>query len=81
MKFIPETPRHGANVSETKLFDALAAHGVNKDWIAIHSVVIGRDPDVIVGEADFYVLIPARESSPLRQKRPLLFHTKLAAGF
>lgn len=70
MKLIPETPRHGANVSETRLFDALRAHGVNRDWIAIHSVVIGRDPDVIVGEADFYVFIPGKGIVAIEAKAP-----------
>jgi hypothetical protein len=70
LRLLPETPRHGANVSETKLFDALVAHGVNKDWIAIHSVVIGRDPDVIVGEADFYVLIPGKGIIAIEAKAP-----------
>ncbi|BDQ00951.1 NERD domain-containing protein [Aquiluna sp. KACHI24] len=70
MKFIPESPRGGANVSEVRLFEALKAHGAETDWTAVHSILIGRDPDVLVGEADFFVLIPNRGIVVIEAKAP-----------
>jgi hypothetical protein len=70
MKFLPETPRHGSNVSEVKLFEALKMHGSQKDWTVIHSVLIGRDPDVIVGEADFFIMIPGKGIVSIEAKSP-----------
>lgn len=70
MKFIPESPRGGANVSEVRLFEALKAHGEEADWTAVHSILIGRDPDVLVGEADFFVLLPNRGIVVIEAKAP-----------
>lgn len=70
MKFVPESPREGANASEFKLFEALRTHGANKDWTVVHSILIGRDPDVIVGEADFFVLIPNKGIVVIEAKAP-----------
>jgi hypothetical protein len=70
MKFLPESPRHGSNVSEVRLFEALQAHGADKEWTVIHSVLIGRDPDVVVGEADFFILIPDKGVVVIEAKAP-----------
>jgi superfamily I DNA/RNA helicase len=70
LRSIPETPRHGANYSETKLFEALAGRGADKPWTMVHSILIGRDPDVIVGEADFFVLAPGKGIVAIEAKSP-----------
>jgi hypothetical protein len=70
MKFLPESPRHGSNVSEVRIFEALQAHGTDKDWTVVHSVLIGRDPEVIVGEADFFILIPGKGIVAIEAKAP-----------
>ena len=70
LRSIPETPRHGANFSETKLFEALTGLGANKPWTVVHSILIGRDPDVIAGEADFFVLVPGKGIVAIEAKSP-----------
>lgn len=70
LRSIPESPRHGANFSETKLFEALAGLGADKHWTMVHSILIGRDPDVLVGEADFFVLVPGKGIVTIEAKSP-----------
>lgn len=70
LRSIPETPRHGANYSETKLFEALAGLGADQPWTMVHSILIGRDPDVLVGEADFFVLVPGKGIVTIEAKSP-----------
>ena len=71
MRSIPESPRFGANTSETKLFEALAGHTADKPWVVVHSIQIGRDSDVLVGEADFFVLVPGRGNQARRRRSHL----------
>lgn len=70
MRFIPEKPRFKTNYSETKLFESLKGLGPDLDWTVIHSVQIGRDPDVRFGETDFYVLIPGKGIVAIEAKAP-----------
>jgi len=70
MRSIPEEPRFGANVSETRLFEALAGKADSKPWTVIHSVQIGRDPGVLAGEADFFVLVPGAGIVAIEAKSP-----------
>jgi hypothetical protein len=70
MRFLPEKPRPGSNVSETKLFEALEGLGTGLNWTVIHSAQIGRDPDVRFGETDFYVLIPGKGVVAIEAKAP-----------
>ena len=70
MKSIPEEPRFGANVSETKLFEAFTGKASSKPWTLVHSVQIGRDPDVLAGEADFFVLVPGAGIVAIEAKSP-----------
>ncbi len=70
MRSIPESPRFGANSSETKLFEAITGRGASKPWIVVHSIQIGRDSDVLVGEADFFVLVPGRGIVAIEAKSP-----------
>lgn len=70
MRFLPEKARHGSNVSETKLFEALRGLGTGLNWTVIHSAQIGRDPDVRFGETDFYALIPGKGVVAHRGKSP-----------
>jgi hypothetical protein len=70
MRFLPEKPRPGSNVSEIKLFEALEGLGTGLNWTVIHSAQIGRDPDVRFGETDFYVLIPRKGVVAVEAKAP-----------
>lgn len=70
LRSIPESPRHGANFSETRIFEALTGLGADKPWTLIHSILIGRDPDVIVGEADFFVFVPGKGIVTIEAKSP-----------
>jgi hypothetical protein len=70
MRFLPEKPRPGSNVSEIKLFEALEGLGTGLNWTVIHSAQIGRDPDVRFGETDFYVLIPGKGVVAVEAKAP-----------
>lgn len=70
MRFKPEKPRFGANLSEIKLFESLEMLGSDLNWTVIHSVQIGRDPDVRFGETDFYALIPEKGIVAIEAKAP-----------
>lgn len=70
MKFIPPEPAKKTNRSETKLFESMQGQGSELDWTVIHSVLIGRNPDVFAGEADFYVLIPNKGIVAIEAKAP-----------
>lgn len=70
MRSIPQEPRFGANVSETKLFESLTGKAYSKPWTVVHSVQIGRDPDVLAGEADFFVFVPSSGIVAIEAKSP-----------
>lgn len=69
-RMIPPYPREGANVSERRIFDALEGIQGHDDWIAIHSLGVGRHTDAVQGEADFVVLVPGRGILIIEAKAP-----------
>lgn len=70
VRMIPPYARDGANVSERKIFDALDGLQGRDDWIAIHSLSIGRHATAFAGEADFIVLVPGRGIVVIEAKAP-----------
>lgn len=71
MRSIPESaPRYGANRSETALFEALQQQAGDTDWVVLHSIKLGADPEVQAGETDFYVLIPGSGIVAIEAKAP-----------
>lgn len=70
VRMIPPYPREGANVSEKKIFTALEGIQEHDDWIAIHSLGIGRHATAFAGEADFIVLAPGRGILVIEAKSP-----------
>ncbi len=67
---IPPRPRSGANVSEKRIFDALASAHDSTDWIVLHSLEIRRHAAQFQGEADFIVLVPGRGIVVVEAKSP-----------
>lgn len=70
VRMIPPYARDGANVSERKIFDALDGLQGHDDWIAIHSLSIGRHAAAFAGEADFIILVPGRGILVIEAKAP-----------
>lgn len=70
VRMIPPYARDGANVSERKIFDALDGLQGHDDWIAIHSLSVGRHATAFAGEADFIVLVPGRGILVIEAKAP-----------
>ena len=70
VRMIPPYPREGANVSEKKIFTALEGIQGHDDWIAIHSLSVGRHASAYTGEADFIVLAPGRGILIIEAKSP-----------
>lgn len=69
-RMIPARPRRGANVSETRIFDALAGATASDDWIVLHSLEVRRHASQFQGEADFIVLVPGRGIVVVEAKSP-----------
>ncbi|MDN3495207.1 NERD domain-containing protein [Planococcus sp. APC 4015] len=70
VRMIPPYAREGANVSERKIFDALNGLQGHEDWIAIHSLSVGRHASAFQGEADFIVLVPGKGILIVEAKAP-----------
>lgn len=70
VRMIPSYPREGANVSERRIFDALDGIQGHDDWIAIHSLNVGRHASAFQGEADFVVLVPGKGILVIEAKAP-----------
>ena len=70
VRMIPAYPREGANTSERKVFNALESIQGHDDWVAIHSLGIGRHASAFQGEADFIVLAPDRGILVIEVKSP-----------
>lgn len=70
VRMIPPYAREGANASERKIFDALDGIQGHDDWVAIHSLSIGRHATAFTGEADFIVLVPGRGILVIEAKAP-----------
>ncbi|MFF2488048.1 NERD domain-containing protein [Microbacterium sp. NPDC058062] len=70
VRMIPAYPREGANASERKVFSALEGIQGHDDWVAIHSLGIGRHASAFQGEADFIVLAPGRGILVIEVKSP-----------
>lgn len=70
VRMIPPYPREGANASERRVFDAIESIQGHDDWIAIHSLGIGRHTSALHGEADFVVLAPGRGILVIEVKSP-----------
>ena len=70
VRMIPPYPRDGANTSERKIFDALEGIQGHDDWIAIHSLGVGRHASAFQGEADFIVLAPGQGILVIEAKSP-----------
>ncbi|MGX1696375.1 NERD domain-containing protein [Microbacterium keratanolyticum] len=69
-RMIPPRPRSGANVSETRIFDALASTHDADDWIVLHSLEVRRHATQFQGEADFVVVVPGRGIVVIEAKSP-----------
>ncbi|MBO0981971.1 nuclease-related domain-containing DEAD/DEAH box helicase [Microbacterium sp. SD291] len=69
-RMIPARPRRGANVSETRIFDAFAGSTASDDWIVLHSLEVRRHAAQFQGEADFIVLVPGRGIVVIEAKSP-----------
>lgn len=69
-RMIPARPRRGANVSETRVFDALAGATASDDWIVLHSLEVRRHASQFQGEADFIALVPGRGIVVIEAKSP-----------
>jgi len=76
VRMIPPYPREGANSSERRIFDALEGIQGCDDWIAIHSLGIGRHASAFQGEADFIVLVPGRGILVIEAKSPAFVEYK-----
>lgn len=76
VRMIPPYPREGANSSERRIFDALEGIQERDDWIAIHSLGIGRHASAFQGEADFIVLVPGRGILVIEAKSPAFVEYK-----
>lgn len=70
VRMIPPYAREGANFSEKRIFDALEGIQGHDDWIAIHSLSVGRHASAFQGEADFVVLVPGRGILVIEAKAP-----------
>lgn len=70
VRMIPAYAREGANSSERKVFDALESIQGHDDWIAIHSLGIGRHASALQGEADFIVIAPGQGILVIEVKSP-----------
>lgn len=70
VRMIPPYPREGANTSERSVFTALESIANHDDWIAIHSLGIGRHTSAVQGEADFIVIAPERGILAIEVKAP-----------
>lgn len=70
VRMIPPYAREGANFSERRIFDALEGIPDHDDWIAIHSLGVGRHTSAFQGEADFVVLVPGRGILVIEAKAP-----------
>ena len=70
VRMIPPYPREGANVSEKKIFTALEGIQGHDDWIAIHSLSVGRHASAFQGEADFVLVIPGKGILVVEAKSP-----------
>ena len=70
VRMIPPYAREGANVSELRIFDALDGIQGHDDWIAIHSLSVGRHASAFQGEADFVVLVPGKGILVIEAKAP-----------
>lgn len=70
VRMIPPFAREGANVSERRIFDALEGIAGHDDWIAIHSLSVGRHVSAFQGEADFVVLVPGKGILVIEAKAP-----------
>ncbi|MBW9093329.1 NERD domain-containing protein [Microbacterium jejuense] len=73
---IPAYPREGANASERKVFTALEGIQGRDDWVAIHSLGIGRHASAFQGEADFIVLAPGLGILVIEVKSPAFVEYK-----
>lgn len=70
VRMTPSYAREGANVSERRIFDALEGIQGHDDWIAIHSLNVGRHASAFQGEADFVVLVPGKGILVIEAKAP-----------
>lgn len=70
VRMIPAYPREGANASERKVFSALEGIQGHDDWVAIHSLGIGRHASAFQGEADFIILAPGQGILIIEVKSP-----------
>ncbi|MBD3756804.1 MAG: NERD domain-containing protein [Microbacterium sp.] len=70
VRMIPAYPREGANASERKVFSALEGIQGHDDWVAIHSLGIGRHASAFQGEADFIILAPGQGILVIEVKSP-----------
>lgn len=70
VRMIPPYARDGANLSEQRIFDALEGIQGHDDWIAIHSLSIGRHASAFAGEADFVIVVPGRGILVIEAKAP-----------
>ncbi len=76
VRMIPAYPRDGANTSERRVFDALEGIQGHDDWVAIHSLGIGRHAAAFQGEADFIVLAPGQGIVVIEVKSPAFVEYK-----